>query len=153
MHSSNGYATHVKKELVLNPATGLADHAIEGESMKVISVSRGKVSIQDMSNFHGDQWSGGKQLFWSGAEPRARLHLEFAALVLHFIVSIQYCVDPLDLRLCRRFASGRLVASLRFTQRSLGRFATWLARNGLARNGLATGRLAFGLLILGRFGC
>ena len=30
-----------------------------------------------MSGFKKDQWSDGKQLFWTGAKPRARLLLEF----------------------------------------------------------------------------
>ncbi len=56
---------------------GRIAHAIEGESMEVVDVSRGKTSTQEMSGFGKDRWSGGKQLFWSGATPRARLTLEF----------------------------------------------------------------------------
>ena len=57
--------------------TGLAAFAIEAESMKVIGTPKGKVSIQDMSGFKGNKWSAGKQLFWAGATPRARLELQF----------------------------------------------------------------------------
>lgn len=50
---------------------------VEGESMKVVSVSTGSTSTQDMSRFKQGRWSGNKQLFWRGATPRARLTLEF----------------------------------------------------------------------------
>jgi len=67
-----------RKKISIDAQTGLAEHAVEAESMQLVSVSGGKVTIQDMSTFRGDRWSGGKQLFWSNAKPRARLHLEFA---------------------------------------------------------------------------
>jgi hypothetical protein len=51
--------------------------AIEGESMKVVGVTAGDTSLQDMSGFKKDRWSGDRQLFWKGATPRARLTLEF----------------------------------------------------------------------------
>jgi hypothetical protein len=51
--------------------------AIEGESMTVVQVSGGKTSIQNMSGFKQDKWSGNQQLFWREATPRARLTLEF----------------------------------------------------------------------------
>lgn len=56
---------------------GVVVGAIEGESMTVASVSVGSVSIQDMKKFTGASWSGGKQLFWRQAKPRARLELTF----------------------------------------------------------------------------
>ena len=63
------------------PATfddrGQITDAIEAESMKVLQVSDGKVSVQDMSGFKQSRWSLGKQLFWRGTAPRARLTLEF----------------------------------------------------------------------------
>jgi hypothetical protein len=57
--------------------TGRVSGAIEGESMKVLRVSTGKVGPQDMTRFRKGKWSGGSQLFWSSAKPRARLDLEF----------------------------------------------------------------------------
>jgi hypothetical protein len=51
--------------------------AIEGEEMDVVSASAGQASIQQMRNFSADQWSGGAQLFWRNATPRARMELEF----------------------------------------------------------------------------
>jgi hypothetical protein len=56
---------------------GTVAGAIEGETMKVTDVSTGSVSVQEMSNFKGAKWSGGKQLFWREAKPRARLKLTF----------------------------------------------------------------------------
>ncbi len=50
--------------------------AVEGESMKVLQVSGGKTSVQNMSGFKKGRWSDGKQLFWTGTKPRARLMLE-----------------------------------------------------------------------------
>ncbi len=51
--------------------------AIEGESMTVVQISGGKTSVQKMDGFKKDRWSGGKQLFWTGATPPASLALEF----------------------------------------------------------------------------
>ena len=51
--------------------------AIEGEAMKVVSTSAGQVSVQQMNSFSADRWSGGAQLFWRQAAPRARMELEF----------------------------------------------------------------------------
>ncbi len=61
----------------IDEATGSVSGAIEGEDMKVISASDGKTSAQVMTGFKRDRWSGGKQLFWSGAKPGAKLELEF----------------------------------------------------------------------------
>lgn len=61
----------------IDESTGRVANAIEAESMKIISVGAGKVRPQSMSGFKSDRWSGGAQLFWSGATPRARLILEF----------------------------------------------------------------------------
>jgi hypothetical protein len=77
VYQSKGYVPAGRKEVPVNARTGLAEHALEAESMRIAGLTAGKVVIQDMSSFHADRWSGGKQLFWSGAEPRARLHLEF----------------------------------------------------------------------------
>ena len=64
--------------------------AIEGESLKVLSKTRGRVEPQDMLPF-GDEWSGGRQLvWWGGLEAGDRLVLEvpvqqagMRALILH----------------------------------------------------------------------
>lgn len=42
-----------------------------------MSTSAGKTRVQEMQSFKKDRWSGGKQLFWSGAKPGDRLELEF----------------------------------------------------------------------------
>ena len=60
----------------LDESTGRVPGAIEGEEMKVARVGAGKVRSQDMTGFKKGRWSGGQQLFWTGAKPRARLELE-----------------------------------------------------------------------------
>ena len=63
----------------IDAKTGRVPDSIEGEALKVIRVGAGKTRVQVMTGFEGDRWSGGKQLYWSGAKPRARLELEFDA--------------------------------------------------------------------------
>ncbi len=60
----------------IDEKTGRVADGVEGEAMKVLHVGDGKVPIQQMTGFKADRWSGGKQLFWSGAKPKARLELE-----------------------------------------------------------------------------
>jgi hypothetical protein len=60
----------------IDSATGKVTGALEGESLKVLKVGQGKTSEQKMGGFKADRWSGGLQLFWTGATPRARLDLE-----------------------------------------------------------------------------
>ncbi len=56
---------------------GVIVGAIEGEAMKVLEATAGATSVQAMSGFSADRWSGNAQLFWRQATPRARLNLEF----------------------------------------------------------------------------
>jgi hypothetical protein len=56
---------------------GTIEGAIEGEAMRVVSCSAGETSIQPMSGFSSDRWSGNAQLFWRQAVPGSRLTLEF----------------------------------------------------------------------------
>ncbi|TAH34649.1 MAG: DUF2961 domain-containing protein [Planctomycetota bacterium] len=42
--------------------------ALEAESLRVTAVTRGKANVQEMSGY-GAQWSGEKQLWWTGAQP------------------------------------------------------------------------------------
>lgn len=60
----------------IDPTSGHVEGAIEGESLTVIGTHTGQTSTQDMQNFKPDVWSGGKQLFWTGAKPGDRLDLE-----------------------------------------------------------------------------
>jgi len=60
--------------------TGRVVGALEGESLKVVQVTSGKTSVQNMAGFGKSQWSGDKQLFWSGARPGDRLELAFETL-------------------------------------------------------------------------
>jgi hypothetical protein len=59
------------------PAVARVAGAIEGESMKVLSITGGQTSTQNMANFNGGKWSGGQQLFWRGGKPGDRLEMEF----------------------------------------------------------------------------
>ena len=63
----------------IDEKTGRVAGALEGEELTVVKGSAGKTSQQNMSGFRRDQWSGGKQLFWSEAKPGATLELEFDA--------------------------------------------------------------------------
>ena len=49
--------------------------ALEGEELKVIEVKGGSTKVQGMGGF-GSPWSGGKQLWWTGARPGSTLTLE-----------------------------------------------------------------------------
>ena len=58
-------------------SNGFVPDAVEAETMKIVDVSRGSAAPQNMTSFKQGRWSGGKQLFWRGGEPRSRLTLEF----------------------------------------------------------------------------
>lgn len=95
--------------------TGKVAGAIEGEDMKVLRSSGGKVGKQNMSRFAKGRWSGDSQLFWTQAKPRARLDLEFEIpqsgdfdVEAHFTTARDYAIinvlldnkalgEPLDL--------------------------------------------------------
>jgi hypothetical protein len=47
---------------------GAAKGAIEGEALSP-KISAGKFDVQAMASFKDDKWSGGKQLYWTGARP------------------------------------------------------------------------------------
>lgn len=48
---------------------------IEAESIQHIDISEGRVSIQAMSGFKSDQWSGGKQVFCSEGKPGTQIRI------------------------------------------------------------------------------
>jgi hypothetical protein len=50
--------------------------AIEGEGMTVLQRTGGNITTQDMQGF-GEAWSGGAQLWWTGAKPGNVLELGF----------------------------------------------------------------------------
>lgn len=58
-------------------ATGTVKDALEGESLTVLEKTRGAAGPQDMNGFARDQWSGNRQLWWTGAQPGDKLVLEF----------------------------------------------------------------------------
>ncbi|MEX2213821.1 MAG: PVC-type heme-binding CxxCH protein [Phycisphaeraceae bacterium] len=49
--------------------------ALEGESLKVLSVTGGKANPQKMHNFTLDRWSGADQLWWTGGKVGDKLTL------------------------------------------------------------------------------
>lgn len=63
----------------IDSQTGKVVGAVEGEDLKILNVSAGKTSVQAMQGFKADRWSGGRQLFWSGAKPGDRLELQLVA--------------------------------------------------------------------------
>ncbi len=64
------------KPAPLDEQTGRVVGALEGEALKVLRASAGRTSTQNMSGFKKDRWSGGQQVFWTGAKPGDRLELE-----------------------------------------------------------------------------
>jgi hypothetical protein len=61
----------------IDAASGRVAGALEGEELKVLRASTGQTSVQNMTGFAKDTWSGTKQLFWTGGKPGERLELEF----------------------------------------------------------------------------
>ena len=59
----------------IDEQTGRVPNALEGEALKV-QTTAGRISVQKMSGFRKDHWSGDAQLFWTGAKPGDRLRLE-----------------------------------------------------------------------------
>lgn len=53
-------------------AAGNVEGALEGEKLTVISKTGGATKIQGMGSF-GSPWSGGQQLWWTGAKPGQKL--------------------------------------------------------------------------------
>lgn len=62
---------------IIDDATGRVSGAIEAESLAEPRASGGKTGRQSMAGFKADRWSGGEQLFWTGAKPGDRLELPF----------------------------------------------------------------------------
>ncbi|MCA9267032.1 MAG: c-type cytochrome, partial [Planctomycetales bacterium] len=63
----------------LNPQTGRVAGAVEGESIAVAKVDGGATRPQEMGGFAKARWSGGRQLWWTGAKPGDRLTLKLSA--------------------------------------------------------------------------
>lgn len=64
------------KPSAIDDATGRVPGALEGESLKVLRATAGQTTVQKMGGFAKDRWSGGEQLFWTGAKPGERLELD-----------------------------------------------------------------------------
>jgi hypothetical protein len=56
------------------PPVFKVENALEGENLKVIKVTNGKIQQQKMHMF-GSEWSGDTQLWWTGANPGDVLEL------------------------------------------------------------------------------
>lgn len=61
----------------IDSGTSRIKDVLEAEELTVKKVTGGKTSVQEMAGFPKDKWSGGKQLFWSGAKTGDRLELAF----------------------------------------------------------------------------
>lgn len=64
---------------VIDKKTGRVADAIEGEELRVLKASSGKTTVQKMTPFKKDRWSGDAQLFWSGGKKGETLTLEIEA--------------------------------------------------------------------------
>lgn len=62
---------------VIDKTTGRVADALEGEELRVLKATAGKTYAQKMTDFKGDTWSGGAQLFWTGAKKGETLTVEF----------------------------------------------------------------------------
>ncbi len=60
----------------IDTTSGAVTGALEGESLEAAGPDHVMTSTQEMSGFHPDHWSGGKQRFWTGAKPGDRLELQ-----------------------------------------------------------------------------
>jgi len=60
----------------IDQTTGTVPDALEGESLKIVEKTAGKVQSQPMGGFKADRWSGTNHLWWAGARPGDRLALE-----------------------------------------------------------------------------
>ncbi len=59
----------------IDPSTRRVAGVLEGEDLDVLQVGAGKAQRQEMAVFGRDRWSQNAQLWWTGAEPGARLVL------------------------------------------------------------------------------
>ena len=87
--------------LLLALPASLSGQTIEGERVKVLSVSGGATTIQRTSAFG---WSGAAQLWWTGAKPHDKLVLELPVakagqyrLVAQFSRAVDYGIVQLSL--------------------------------------------------------
>ena len=74
------------------PASPTIPGALEGETLKVLETTGGKTRAQGMGGF-GNQWSGGSQLWWTGAKPGQKLTLalpikEAGKYTLHAVLTM-----------------------------------------------------------------
>jgi len=61
----------------LDPKTKKVADAIEGETLKVVSKTRGNLGTQGMGGFPLGRWSGTEHLWWTGGQPGDKAVLEF----------------------------------------------------------------------------
>lgn len=61
----------------IDAKTGRVPNALEGEELRILKTTSGNTTVQKMTNFQGDRWSGHAQLFWSGGKKGDTLTLEF----------------------------------------------------------------------------
>ena len=61
----------------IDPKTNRVAGAIEGESMKLVKVTRGRATGQPMAQFKADRWSNNDHMWWINGKPGDTLTLEF----------------------------------------------------------------------------
>jgi putative membrane-bound dehydrogenase-like protein len=86
--------------------------AVEGESLRVQSVSAGQARPQGMAGFAAARWSGDSQAWWTGGKPGARLTLEVPVAVRgrHRVMAV--CTKAHDYGVVRLAWNGTAAPSL-----------------------------------------
>lgn len=59
----------------LGPDQSKVPGAIEAEEIPFVEVNEGKISVQEMTGFASDRWSGGKQVFCSQGKPGSQIRI------------------------------------------------------------------------------
>ena len=60
----------------IDAETGRVPNAIEGESMRIVKVTRGRATGQPMGGFKADRWSNNDHMWWTEGKPGDTLTLE-----------------------------------------------------------------------------
>jgi hypothetical protein len=66
------------RQAAIDAKSGRVAEAVEAEGLTVLNTTSGKTGRQPMGGFPAGKWSGGEQLFWTGARPGDRLELELS---------------------------------------------------------------------------
>ncbi len=91
----------------IHPRTGPVESTLEGESLRVISITGGRTLTQDMTPFAPVKWSGDAHLWWIDAEPGARLALALPPVASGRYEVIVYLTKAPDYAIVRLSVNGR----------------------------------------------